>query len=56
MEIKRKYSITLTDKEVSDLVTAIEVVYAVMVKSADINKIQPILELKDEIVLAANKG
>lgn len=58
MEVKQNtfYSIVLTDREISDLVTAIEVIYAVMSTGMDINKIQPVLKLKDEIVLAANKA
>jgi hypothetical protein len=58
MEVKQNtfYSIVLTDQEISDLVTAIEVIYAVMSTGMDINKIQPVLKLKDEIVLAANKA
>jgi hypothetical protein len=46
----------LTDQEVSDLVTAIEAVYTVMASCPDIEKIQPILKLKDELVLSANNG
>lgn len=56
MEISSKYIITLTDKEASDLIRAIEVVYAVMATGTDLNKIQPVLELKDAIVLTANRN
>ena len=58
MEVRQStfYNIVLTDKEASDFVTAFEKVYAAFASVGDLNAIEPISKLKDEIILAANKG
>lgn len=58
MEVKQNtfYSIVLTDQEASDFVTAFEAVYAAFASTGNLDAIGPISKIKDEIILAANKG
>ena len=57
MEVKQNifYSLILTEEEAADLISAVESVYGVFSTANKIDEIEPILELKDEIILAANK-
>ena len=58
MEINKTtlYNITLDEAEVSDIITAIEIVYKSAAEDKKIPDITPLLDLKDALVLSANQN
>ena len=58
MEVKQNtfYTLILTEEEAADLVGAIEAVYGVFSTANKIEEIEPLSQLKDEIILTANKN
>lgn len=58
MEVRQDiaYTITLTEEEASALVSSVESVFKMFVDKKKEALVGPLLELKDAIILSANKG